>query len=194
MNQPPGGHGSPPGWGQPSGSPGWGQPTGPGWGQPSSGHAGGYGPPPAAPGWAPQGVNAGWAPQGANAGWAPQQGGHIAAPYGAPLQGGYGGQPQVIMAVAPKSSGLAVALELVPGFFLQTFGIGHLYAGNVGIGLAWMLGYWALSVVNFLLCFIIVGFITWPVCFIAAAILSSMTASNAVNTANARMMSGRAYY
>ena len=37
--------------------------------------------------------------------------------------------------VPAKSSGTAAILELVPGIFIQTFGIGHLYAGNVGTGL-----------------------------------------------------------
>jgi TM2 domain-containing membrane protein YozV len=85
----------------------------------------------------------------------------------------------------PKSSGLAVMFELLGGSFLQTFGIGHIYAGNVGTGLAWMFGYWAITFVNFLLCFVIIGFVTWPLCWIAAMIVSSITASNAAKRANA---------
>lgn len=78
-----------------------------------------------------------------------------------------------------KDSSTAVLLELLPGFFFQTFGIGHIYAGNVGIGLLFMFGYWALLVVNILLMFVIIGFITAPLCWILAMVLSSITAANA---------------
>lgn len=78
-----------------------------------------------------------------------------------------------------KSGGVAALLEVLPGLFLQTFGIGHIYAGNVGTGLIIMFGYWALAFVNFLLCFILIGFVTWPLCWIAALIVSSLTAANA---------------
>ena len=78
-----------------------------------------------------------------------------------------------------KSGGVAALLEVLPGLFLQTFGIGHMYAGNVGTGLIIMLGYWALTFVNILLCFVFIGFITWPLCWVAAMILSSLTAANA---------------
>jgi TM2 domain-containing membrane protein YozV len=85
----------------------------------------------------------------------------------------------------PKSSGTAVLLEVLPGFFFQTFGIGHMYAGNVGTGLFIMFGYWFLTFINFLLCFILIGFITWPLCFLLTIILSSITASNAAARSNA---------
>jgi hypothetical protein len=112
-----------------------------------------------------------------------------------PGYGAYGPPPtqQVVLAVAPKNSGVAVALELLPGFFLQTFGIGHMYAGNLGIGLAFMFGYWALCFVNALLCIVVIGFITWPICFVAVAIISPILASGAVNKANLNLMSGRQY-
>jgi hypothetical protein len=48
-----------------------------------------------------------------------------------------------------RDPGLAVVFELVPGLFLQTFGIGNIYAGNVMMGVLMMVGYWVLSVVNF---------------------------------------------
>ena len=79
----------------------------------------------------------------------------------------------------PKSPGVAVLLEVLPGFFFQTFGIGHMYAGNVGTGLLIMFGYWFPTFVNFLLCFLLIGFITWPLCFLLTIIISSVTASNA---------------
>ena len=77
-----------------------------------------------------------------------------------------------------KSGGIAALLEVLPGFF-QVFGIGHLYAGNVATWLIIMFGYWALSFVNFLLCFVFIGFITWPLCWVATMIISSLTAANA---------------
>lgn len=84
----------------------------------------------------------------------------------------------------PRSAGTAVLLEILPGFFFQTFGIGHIYAGNVAVGLLFMFGYWFVTFINFLLLFVLIGFITWPVCFLATLIISSMTASNAVSRAN----------
>lgn len=126
-------------------------------------------------------------------GVAPNAYGPPPAPYGQqaygppPAYGAYATPPQMAYgpAKSPKSSGAAVAFELLGGTFLQTFGIGHLYAGNVGTGLAWMFGYWAVTFVNFLLCFVLVGFVTWPLCWIAAMIVSSITASNAAKRANA---------
>ena len=71
----------------------------------------------------------------------------------------------------PKSTTLAVFLELVPGFFFQTFGIGTLYAGNVGLGIAFLIGYWVLLGVNIVLCFLFIGFITLPLCWLGMMIL-----------------------
>ncbi|HEX8685115.1 MAG TPA: hypothetical protein VF654_01400 [Pyrinomonadaceae bacterium] len=82
---------------------------------------------------------------------------------------------------APKSSGAAVLLEIVPGFFFQTFGIGHIYAGNVAAGLLLMFGYWLVQFVNLLLCFVLVGFVTLPLCFLLAIIISPITAANAAS-------------
>ena len=81
--------------------------------------------------------------------------------------------------VPVKSGGTAALLEILPGFFLQTFGIGHIYAGRVGTGLIFMFGYWLLLFLNILLCFVFVGYITGPLCWIAAMIISPLTASNA---------------
>jgi hypothetical protein len=41
----------------------------------------------------------------------------------------------------------AVGLEVVPGLF-GFWGIGHLYAGRVGTGLALMVSYWVLQAIN----------------------------------------------
>ena len=85
----------------------------------------------------------------------------------------------------PKSSGTAVLLEVLPGFFFQTFGIGHLYAGNVGTGLLFMFGYWFIQFINILLCFVFIGILTLPLCFILAMVISPILASNAAERANA---------
>ncbi|MEO6391710.1 MAG: hypothetical protein ABIP75_07645 [Pyrinomonadaceae bacterium] len=85
-----------------------------------------------------------------------------------------------------KSAGVAAILEVLPGFLIQTFGIGHLYAGNIGLGLFFMFGYWAITFVNFLLCFIFIGFITWPICWIFMMIMSPILASNAANVKNSQ--------
>jgi hypothetical protein len=136
----------------------------------------GYGPPPQQQqAYSPYGA----APQGAYG-------------YGAPPPYGYPAPGMMSPMVTPKNGGLAVALELLGGFFFQTFGIGHLYAGNVGVGLGLMFGYWALTAINFALCFIAVGFITWPLTWIAFMIIASITASNAANKFNAQSC-GRAY-
>jgi TM2 domain-containing membrane protein YozV len=86
--------------------------------------------------------------------------------------------------VEQKNPGLAVALELLGGTFLQTFGIGHLYAGNVGVGLGLMFGYWALTAINVFLCFVLIGFVTWPLTWIAFMILSAITANTAAKKKN----------
>lgn len=82
-------------------------------------------------------------------------------------------------AAAGPDNGIAALLEILPGVFLQTFGIGHIYAGNVGRGLILMFSYWVLTFINYLLCFVLVGFVTWPLTFLAFAIFSTIGASNA---------------
>lgn len=86
--------------------------------------------------------------------------------------------------IQPKSSGIAILLEILPGAFFQTFGIGNLYAGNIGTGLVLMLTYWASCVVNFFLTIALIGFITWPLTWIAYLIIAIITANNAANRAN----------
>lgn len=76
-----------------------------------------------------------------------------------------------------KDVGLALILELVPGMWLQTFGIGNLYAGNIGWGLALMVGYWIAAAVNALLCLVLIGFITWPLTWCAFAVVSCWLAA-----------------
>ena len=99
----------------------------------------------------------------------------------------YPQQPQPVQHVVhyyqspPKSAGTAVLLEIFPGFFFQTFGIGQMYAGNVGTGLLFMFGYWFVQFINILLCFLLVGFITLPLCFLGAMIVSPLLAANAAS-------------
>lgn len=138
----------------------------------------GYGAPPPQP---PQGYYGAPPPQQPQ-GYSPY--GAAPAPAYGPPQVQYPQQGMMMNPMAtPKSSGLAVALELLGGFFLQTFGVGHLYAGNVGVGLGLMFGYWALTAINVVLCFVFVGFITWPLTWLAFMIISAITANNAANRA-----------
>lgn len=85
----------------------------------------------------------------------------------------------------PKASAVAVLLEVLPGFFFQTFGIGQMYAGNVGMGLLFMFGYWFIQFINLLLCFVFIGILTLPLCFILAMIISPILASKAAERTNA---------
>src|SRR5688572_15325180 len=85
--------------------------------------------------------------------------------------------PPVVRALPPKDPGVALILELVPGMFLQTFVIGNLSAGNIGWGLALMIGYWIAATVNFLLCFVLIGFVTWPLTWCAFAAVGCMLAA-----------------
>jgi TM2 domain-containing membrane protein YozV len=120
-------------------------------------------------------------------GAAPSPYGAAPSPYGQVQYPGQGMQPMGMgTGAAPKNTGLAVALELLGGFFFQTFGVGHLYAGNIGMGLGLMFGYWVLTAINVVLCFAFVGLITWPLTWLGFMILSSITANNAAKRANAR--------
>jgi TM2 domain-containing membrane protein YozV len=112
-------------------------------------------------------------------------------PYQQPQSPSYPYPPQPVQHVVhhyrtpPKSTGTAVLLEVLPGFFLQTFGIGHIYAGNVGMGLLFMFGYWFLQFINLLLIFLLIGIITMPLTFILAMVISPILASNTATRANA---------
>ena len=65
-----------------------------------------------------------------------------------------------------QNSMVAVGLEVGPGAFLQTFGVGHLYQGRIKAGLGFMLSYWVLQAINaWLIGFwglgLVTGFLTW---------------------------------
>jgi TM2 domain-containing membrane protein YozV len=85
------------------------------------------------------------------------------------------GAPGVPLA-GTKDPTAAVLLEVLPAICLQVFGIGNIYAGNVLVGLLIMVGYWLTCLVNLALCFILIGFITWPLTFAAFACGSSYLA------------------
>lgn len=88
-----------------------------------------------------------------------------------------------------KSPGVAALLEVLPAFF-QIFGLGHIYAGNVATGLLLMFGWWVVCAVNWVLLWLLIGWITWPLCWIAAVIVSSLWASRSAGQANERAARG----
>ncbi len=91
-----------------------------------------------------------------------------------------------------KSSGIAAILEVLPGLLIQTFGIGHMYAGNVGLGLGFMFGYWFVAFLNILLIFFCgIGLVTGLICWIAMMILSPILASSAASKFNSVRGDGR---
>ena len=87
----------------------------------------------------------------------------------------------------PKTPGVAVLLEVIPGFFLQTFGIGNIYAGNIITGIVLMLTYWTLLLVNIFLAFFLIGFVTGPLTFVVYLVVAILTAQSSANRANYRM-------
>ncbi|MFT6145804.1 MAG: hypothetical protein ACJAZO_002710 [Myxococcota bacterium] len=91
--------------------------------------------------------------------------------------------------VLKKGSALPVVLELLGGFFFQTFGIGNLVAGNVGVGLALLFGYWLALFVNLMLTFVLIGFVTLPLTWLAFMIMSPMLANAAVERENRKLYS-----
>jgi TM2 domain-containing membrane protein YozV len=69
--------------------------------------------------------------------------------------GGYGYQQPGMVAAAPKDPTTALLLELIG--YAGFMGIGHIYAGKVGRGIALMFGFWAYLVVFGLLSIILIG-------------------------------------
>jgi hypothetical protein len=47
-----------------------------------------------------------------------------------------------------SKSMVAVGLEVGPGVLLQTWGVGHMYSGRFGTGIAIMFSYWVLQAIN----------------------------------------------
>ncbi|MEV0154243.1 hypothetical protein AB0H57_10950 [Micromonospora sp. NPDC050686] len=95
--------------------------------------------------------------------------------------------PAVI--VPQKSAGAAVALELLLGL-LGIFGVGNLYAGRTGMGMALMLSFWGLFWVNFFLIFVFIGIVTMPLTWIAYLVMGPLLAAQAVERHNSAMIAG----
>lgn len=64
-----------------------------------------------------------------------------------------------------QQSMVAVGLEVGPGLF-GAFGLGHMYSGKVGMGVALLLSYWVLQTINFMLMPFVIGWITAPLTFL----------------------------
>jgi len=75
-----------------------------------------------------------------------------------------------------KDPTAAILLEVLPAISLQTFGIGNIYAGNVLAGVLIMVTYWITCLVNLGLCVFLIGFVTWPLTWLAFAVGSSYLA------------------
>ena len=98
----------------------------------------------------------------------PVQGPGVPAPY---AHGGYRPAP------VHKDPSTAALLEALPGFFAHIFGCGHLYNGNIGLGLGLMFGYWLIQLINVVLAFFIVGFFTFFLTWILFMVFSAIKAS-----------------
>jgi outer membrane murein-binding lipoprotein Lpp/DNA-directed RNA polymerase subunit M/transcription elongation factor TFIIS len=85
-----------------------------------------------------------------------------------------------------RSGGVAAVLELLFGLFLGTFGIGHIYAGNVGLGMFILFGWWIFVGVNVAASFATCG--AWgfvamfliPACWFLMLIVSPLLAASSV--------------
>lgn len=102
-------------------------------------------------------------------------------PYGQPHHATHALVP--VPVVLQKSTGVAVALELVLGL-LGIFGVGNLYAGRTGTGLALMFSFWGLFWVNFFLIFVFVGVVTMPLTWIAYLVAGPVLAATGVERHN----------
>lgn len=84
--------------------------------------------------------------------------------------------------MVPKSGGTAALLEVLGGLLIQTFGIGHLYAGRVGRGLLIMFGYWIIQSINVLLMLVLVGWVTFALVWLVAIIGSPLLAASSCSS------------
>lgn len=77
----------------------------------------------------------------------------------------------------PKSAGVAAILEVGPGIF-QMFGFGHMYAGNIFVGVLFLFGYWfaatIVALIGLVTCF---GWLLLPPLWLVTMILSTTTAA-----------------
>jgi len=77
-----------------------------------------------------------------------------------------------------RDNTLAVMLELLPGLIFQTFGLGHLSQGRIGMGLFIMLSYWAMLAINAALTVVWIGFVTGPLTLLFYAIAAPLNAAD----------------
>ncbi len=89
-----------------------------------------------------------------------------------------------------KSSGTAIAIELLAGSFLAIFGLGNFYAGNPLAGVLLLISYWVIQGINILLMFVIIGFFTFPLVWLIYMVVASLLAHGAVEKHN-RMLAAR---
>jgi DNA-directed RNA polymerase subunit RPC12/RpoP len=73
--------------------------------------------------------------------------------------------------------GTCIMLEILFGLLCGTFGIGHFANGNPLLGLLFMFGYWTVTAINIALMFVLIGFVTLPLCWIMALIISPLMIS-----------------
>lgn len=81
--------------------------------------------------------------------------------------------------VPTKSTGAAVLLELLPGL-IGIFGIGNIYAGRIGVGIALMVSFWVLFWINFALIFVGLGIVTMPLTWVLYLIVGPLAAGAGV--------------
>lgn len=81
-------------------------------------------------------------------------------------------------ALVQRDNSTAVLLEVLFGFVFQTFGIGHIYQGRVGMGLFIMFSYWALQALNVFLTLFLIGLVTAPLTFLFYMVAAPMNAAD----------------
>lgn len=93
-------------------------------------------------------------------------------------------RPPPPAAAVPRFAGAAVLLELGLGL-LGIFGVGNMYAGRIGQGIALLLSYWVVFWVNVALLFVAIGWFTMPLCWIGYMVAGPLLAAKAVEDHNA---------
>jgi TM2 domain-containing membrane protein YozV len=80
-------------------------------------------------------------------------------------------------------SGPCPTQGFVLGIF-GVFGVGNLYAGRVGPGIALMVSFWVLFWINFVLTFVFIGWVTYPLTWIAFLVVGPIMAARGVERYN----------
>ncbi|WP_433528020.1 hypothetical protein ACQPYA_16760 [Micromonospora sp. CA-263727] len=93
--------------------------------------------------------------------------------------------PPAVLVAPAKSTGAAVALELVLGLF-GIFGVGNIYAGRIVTGVVLMVSFWVLFWINFLLVFVVVGLVTMPLTWLVYLAGGALSAARGVEQYNLR--------